>query len=586
MGIQINGTNDTITTNDGTISIDGSTTLTGSLTGTTGVFSGDVGVAGTLTSEDKTNIDSVGLITARTGIKIGPITGVAATHYADGSIRTTGIITATSYYGSGANLTGITAVGGATGVDFNDGVKARWGTGNDLEIHHTSGNSFIENSTGTFKLRGATVEISNPSAAQMLQCNSGAGVNIYHNGSKKFETVSAGVNIPANNLTIDANNGEKISLKGTANPYIRWYESSTAKAYIQWNSAGYLHIENEEASKSIKIDSSGATVSGDFVFGANAKAKLFENGVQSGVQATNSGSSAHLMTHDGAEDIHVDPSGYIKFEVAGTERVRISSSGRLLLNTTDNSGYSNRSAYFTNPNDPWNYISITGATNGGAGIVFGDGTGQSTANYESYMYHNNSDNHFYLRTNQGNKEFKFTSGGNLELGHGNIKVPSGNGIDFSATSDASGSSSELFDDYEEGSWTPTLAAQSSNPSVTYAERVGRYRKIGDIVHIFCHIDISAGNISGGSGDAQITGLPYTMANNIACFYYSDQWKQIPNTYSAGRSNSMIYAQYNSTYVWIHQYSASNPQVQTGWGINQVANGNRFNWAWGATYRVS
>tara|TARA_B100000700_G_scaffold98142_1_gene110472 strand:- start:449 stop:1879 length:1431 start_codon:yes stop_codon:yes gene_type:complete len=117
MGIQINGTNDTITTNDGTISIDGSTTLTGSLTGTTGTFSGDVGVAGTLTSEDKTNIDSVGLITARTGIKVGPITGVAATHYADGSIRTTGIVTATTFVGnltgnptgSGANLTSIPA---------------------------------------------------------------------------------------------------------------------------------------------------------------------------------------------------------------------------------------------------------------------------------------------------------------------------------------------------------------------------------------------------------------------------------------------------------------------------------------------
>ena len=106
MGIQINGTNDTITTNDGTISIDGSTTLTGSLTGTTGTFSGDVGVAGTLTSEDKTNIDSVGLITARTGIKVGPITGVAATHYADGSIRTTGIITASSFVGDGSGLTG------------------------------------------------------------------------------------------------------------------------------------------------------------------------------------------------------------------------------------------------------------------------------------------------------------------------------------------------------------------------------------------------------------------------------------------------------------------------------------------------
>ena len=39
---------------------------------------------------------------------------------------------------------------------------------------------------------------------------------------------------------------------------------------------------------------------------------------------------------------------------------------------------------------------------------------------------------------------------------GNISFPSGNGIDFSATSDASGMGSELLDDYEEGTWTPDL----------------------------------------------------------------------------------------------------------------------------------
>ena len=150
MGIQINGTNDTITTNDGTISIDGSTTLTGSLTGTTGVFSGDVGVAGTLTSEDKTNIDSVGLITARTGIKVGPITGVAATHYADGSIRTTGIITASSFVGDGSGLTGAgpTLANGsndrvvtATGANGLTGESNLTFTGSILTVTNSSGAS-------------------------------------------------------------------------------------------------------------------------------------------------------------------------------------------------------------------------------------------------------------------------------------------------------------------------------------------------------------------------------------------------------------------------------------------------------------
>jgi hypothetical protein len=83
------------------------TTFSGNVTGVAATFTGDVTVGGTLTYEDVTNIDSVGIVTARSGIKIGPSAGVAGTFAADGSYVTAGIITAASYEGSGANLTGI-----------------------------------------------------------------------------------------------------------------------------------------------------------------------------------------------------------------------------------------------------------------------------------------------------------------------------------------------------------------------------------------------------------------------------------------------------------------------------------------------
>ena len=94
-------------------------TFTGAVSGTTGTFSGDVSIGGTLTYEDVTNIDSVGLITARSGINIssGQLNvGTASTLNVSG-LNVTGIVTATSYYGSGANLTNLPAsapVGGAT----------------------------------------------------------------------------------------------------------------------------------------------------------------------------------------------------------------------------------------------------------------------------------------------------------------------------------------------------------------------------------------------------------------------------------------------------------------------------------------
>ena len=107
-------------------------TITGVITATTLnqnisgdlTVSGNVGIGGTLTYEDVTNIDSVGIITARSGIQIG----VGGTVGSSGG----GIVT---YFGDGGQLTNITSVGGATGADFNDNVKVRFGTGNDFEIY-------------------------------------------------------------------------------------------------------------------------------------------------------------------------------------------------------------------------------------------------------------------------------------------------------------------------------------------------------------------------------------------------------------------------------------------------------------------
>jgi len=65
--------------------------VTGNVTGTTGTFTGNVSVGGTLTYEDVTNVDSVGVITARSGIVV------------------TGIVTATSFKGDGSALTGVSA---------------------------------------------------------------------------------------------------------------------------------------------------------------------------------------------------------------------------------------------------------------------------------------------------------------------------------------------------------------------------------------------------------------------------------------------------------------------------------------------
>ena len=74
------------------------TTFNGNISGTTGSFTGNVSVGGTLTYEDVTNVDSVGIITAQTGIKV-----------LSGGINAVGVVTATSFSGDGSNLSNIQA---------------------------------------------------------------------------------------------------------------------------------------------------------------------------------------------------------------------------------------------------------------------------------------------------------------------------------------------------------------------------------------------------------------------------------------------------------------------------------------------
>ena len=70
-----------------------------------GSFGGNVSIAGSLTYEDVTNVDSVGLITARNGIVVG--SGITLSK--DGDIFATGVTTSTTFSGSGANLTNLPA---------------------------------------------------------------------------------------------------------------------------------------------------------------------------------------------------------------------------------------------------------------------------------------------------------------------------------------------------------------------------------------------------------------------------------------------------------------------------------------------
>jgi len=103
---------------------------------------------------------------------------------------------------------------------------------------------------------------------------------------------------------------------------------------------------------------------------------------------------------------------------------------------------------------------------------------------------------------------------------GNLKFTNGRGIDFSATGDATGATSEILDDYEEGQWTPTLKGNTSAGTATYTARVGYYTKIGNIVQI--SMTIACTSIT-GTGTMIIDGLPFSTGSGSVDSVFSMQW---------------------------------------------------------------
>lgn len=86
---------------------------------------------------------------------------------------------------------------------------------------------------------------------------------------------------------------------------------------------------------------------------------------------------------------------------------------------------------------------------------------------------------------------------------------SGAGITFPAAQSAS-SDANTLDDYEEGTFTPTLSSTATPPTVSvYQNRNGIYTKIGNIVCVT--VQIRATVSSAGTGTPTVTGLPFTSA---------------------------------------------------------------------------
>ena len=139
--------------------------FTGNITAVDGTFTGDVNIAGTMTYEDVTRIDSVGIVTAGGGLYVGRTegggTGIGITATPKGHIIAAGVVTATQYNDANGNINRFYGVGiHSAGTIIGTGVTILNFVGTGNTVVDRGGNQVdVSISGGTGGGGGAVLDI-------------------------------------------------------------------------------------------------------------------------------------------------------------------------------------------------------------------------------------------------------------------------------------------------------------------------------------------------------------------------------------------------------------------------------------------
>ena len=148
---------------------------------------------------------------------------------------------------------------------------------------------------------------------------------------------------------------------------------------------------------------------------------------------------------------------------------------------------------------------------------------------------------------------------------------SGAGITFPASQSAS-SDANTLDDYEEGTWTPTIVGNSTAGTASYSQQTGYYTKVGNVVTVGLYVNFSSAT---GTGVLNISGLPFS-SNASALVTGSLMTGNID--WPSGTTMATLYKPPNGAYFEIY-CSADN----SGWLQLQMDSAGEF--LAGCTYFV-
>ena len=236
---------------------------------------------------------------------------------------------------------------------FNDNVKAKFGTGDDLIISHNGSNSIISNSTGFLDIRSDTVHIDNAANNEkMAQFTADGSVDLYYDNVKKLETTSVGIDVTG---TVVA---DKMFVEGTADS--RQWEAGSAgqklAIYAYDNSTFYHRLETGNATNYQWGTYDNIPI---YTITNNSIKTTLTNSGNFGIGTTGPSSLLHLASTapyitfedtDNNQDWQIQATAWfaIRDQTANAERMRIDSSGRVGIGSNNPT---NRLHIFDNNSD-------------------------------------------------------------------------------------------------------------------------------------------------------------------------------------------------------------------------------------------
>jgi len=390
-----------------------------------------VNIEGVLTYEDVTNVDSIGIITARAGVLVG--SGITLSK--DGDIFATGVTTATTFSGafsgSGANITALNA----SNISSGTVPTARLGSG-------TASSSTFLRGDSTFQT--VNTDLVSDTSPQL-------GGDLASNGHDIKIADASGYD--GNNIYMGSDNDVRIHHDGSN------FSITEATGDVTIQSADDIFLKPQAGENGIKVIGNGAI---ELYYDSSKK---FE---------TNSTGSTLFCTGNGNNE---------------GPKVEGSSGMPAILNFQSDAGAAN--------NDKCRFYAHQ---SGGQLLLqdFSQGSFQNMANFK----HNAAVELYHAGTKM------------CETSTIGLAFPAGKGIDFSATSGSG--TSELLDDYEEGTFTPTYDGTWINISNSEL-RQAKYTKIGNVVHVWMEYFMSSNN-GEYRDNSNIRGLPFTGTNNPSDLY--------------------------------------------------------------------